>query len=399
MGKILYTSFIVIAVLVNSFCIFAQDKRTQYPPFLANSYFSINIGYISYAFSMRQLEPGYTAESVHIPHTAVRVLFGHRFNKYLSAQISYMRPVDWVEYKNVNGSHITYRVGMNVAGLTIKSSLPVSKNISISAEAGLGIITRGGFIVIDAEGVRDASFTGLLLGGGMEYQLNKKWELALSTVWSPAHKKTKQPATIFYSAGFNYTMCPLSKEKVERNANSGFIFPRQLIQAGCSTNALGYGVNNFFSKGAVPIFWGGAIQVEKGLTLNYQRNIFHTRKFFSLDWGAGLSYWKSKENKEEFYTISLYPVFRFTLLRLKSTDLYFNYSFGGPSFISKKIIEEKNTGEKFTFQDFMGLGIFTGKKRNLNAELRIAHYSNGNIFPQNNGVMIPLTLNLGYTFE
>ncbi|MFI5132231.1 MAG: acyloxyacyl hydrolase [Chitinophagales bacterium] len=47
----------------------------------------------------------------------------------------------------------------------------------------------------------------------------------------------------------------------------------------------------------------------------------------------------------------------------------------------------------------MGIGVFAGKKRSLNAEIRIAHYSNGNIFPQNNGVMIPLTLAVGYSFN
>ena len=399
MGKTLHTSFIITSVLLNSFCILAQDTRTQYPPFLVNSYFGVNIGFINYAFSKQQLEPGYEAESIHIPHTAVRVLYGHRFNKYLSAQISYMRPVAFVEYKNVNGSHKDYEVGMNVVGLTVIPTLPVSKKISVNGEVGLGVITRGGFIVINAQGVKDAIFTGLILGGGIEYHVNNKWQLKLNTVWSTANEKVKQPATLFYSAGFNYTMRPLPKEKVDRNANSRFIFPKQLIQAGYTTNGLGYGVNDFVSKGAIPIFWSGAIQVEKGFSINYQRNIFHTRKVFSLDLGAGLSYWITKKGKEKLYTLSLYPVFRFTALRSRSTDLYMNYSFGGPSFISKKIIDGMDTGEKFTFQDFMGLGIFTGKKRKLNAEVRIAHYSNGNIFPQNNGLMIPLTLNIGYSFN
>jgi hypothetical protein len=39
-----------------------------------------------------------------------------------------------------------------------------------------------------------------------------------------------------------------------------------------------------------------------------------------------------------------------------------------------------------------------GKKRKLNAELRIAHYSNGNIFPFNEGVKVPMTFNLGWAF-
>jgi hypothetical protein len=41
-----------------------QDTRTQYPAFLINSYFSVNVGYIEYAFSDRPLlESGFHAGS------------------------------------------------------------------------------------------------------------------------------------------------------------------------------------------------------------------------------------------------------------------------------------------------------------------------------------------------
>jgi hypothetical protein len=46
----------------------------------------------------------------------------------------------------------------------------------------------------------------------------------------------------------------------------------------------------------------------------------------------------------------------------------------------------------------MGLGIFAGTNRQVNAEVRIGHYSNGNIFPDNEGVKVPLTFNVGFTF-
>ncbi len=399
MGKTLYTVFVTTILLFNNYLSPAQDIRAQYPPVLVDSYFGVHIGYINYGFSAKQLEPGYTSASIRIPHTAVRVLFGHKFNRYLSAQLSYMRPVGFVEYKNVNGSHTDYEVGMNVAGLSVRLSLPLSTKIIFNAEAGAGIITRGGFIVINAPGVKDAVYGSLLAGGGLEYRLNKNWELGLNMVWSPGNEKVKQPATIFYSAGFNYTMKPLSKEKVDRNTSTGYIFPKQTIQLAYTTNALGYGVNDFVSKGAIPIFWAGAAQVENGFSLNYHRNLFHTKRVFSLDWGAGLSYWKSKLNKENFFTLAIYPLFRFTAVRSRSVDLYFHYSFGGPAFISKKIIDGRDTGEKFTFQDMMGIGVFAGKTKNINADLRIAHYSNGNIFPQNNGVMVPLTLAIGYSFH
>ena len=43
----------------------------------------------------------------------------------------------------------------------------------------------------------------------------------------------------------------------------------------------------------------------------------------------------------------------------------------------------------------MGLGMFVGKKRRLNFEVKIIHYSNGNIFNKNDGIGIPLVFNIG----
>ncbi len=377
---------------------FTQD-RAQYPSFLANSYFGVNIGYINYPFTNEHLEPGFEAESVKIPHVAVRInLLGYRFNDYLSAEISYTRPVSWVEYKNINGVQGRRSAHMNIGGLTVRGKLPLTKKFAVSGEAGLAVVTRSGFTVNDVPAMKAVSYAGLLLGGRLQYHLNKKWELAFTTAYSPKNSDAKQPATTFYSLGFNYHMRPLSPEKVARNAKSGYIWPRNLIQIGYSTNGVGYGVNNFVSEGVIPIFWGGDAQVERGFTLHYQRNVFHTRKVFSLDWGVSASWWRTDLNQDEFITLSLFPVLRFTALRTKNTDVYFNYSVAGPTYISKTLLDGQFTGKKFTFQDFMGMGMYAGKNRNLNAELRIAHYSNGNLFTTNAGVKIPLTFNLGYTF-
>jgi hypothetical protein len=157
-------------------------------------------------------------------------------------------------------------------------------------------------------------------------------------------------------------------------------------------------VNNFLSKGAVPVFWGGEAEMEQGFSIHYLRNIFHGRKLFSLDWGTSFSFFKSNRDKDEFFALSIFPLFRFTFLHTKPADLYFYYSVAGPTFISKTMIDNVNTGKKFTFQDLMGLGIFAGTNRQVNAEVRIGHYSNGNIFPDNEGVKVPLTFNVGFTF-
>lgn len=388
--------FLLLTVLFSK----AQDNRIQYPGALKNSYFGVNIGYINYPFSAAQLLPGNTVGRVKVPHTAVRIiLFGHQFNKHLSAQVSYMRPVNWVEFHNINGDGEKHTVWMNVAGLTVAGNIPLGKRVSLFAEGGLGLIMRRGFTKNNIRMVNNASYATGLFGSSLQYHVNNKWDLQLTSVWSPKNKKENQPNTLFLAAGFHYYMRELPKEKIERVKAAGYYFPKQMLYAGYSSNIIGYDVNAFVSKGAIPIFWGGEARMKRGLLLNYQRNIFHSRKVFALDWGAGIGFWKSNKNKQTFFTISAYPVFRFNFLRSQTTDFYFEYSVAGPTYISKLLIDGKHTGEHFTFQDMMGLGFFTGKKKNINAGLRIAHYSNGNLFPQNDGLMIPLTFSLGYAFE
>src|SRR5437868_7547960 len=84
----------------------ADDNRTQFPPFLRDSYVSLRGGWIGYLFSARQLEPGFEAESIEKPRPAVRLdFFGHHFTKNLGAQVTYMRPGPFVAYNNINGKN------------------------------------------------------------------------------------------------------------------------------------------------------------------------------------------------------------------------------------------------------------------------------------------------------
>jgi hypothetical protein len=310
-----------------------------------------------------------------------------------------MRPVDWVKYKNINGDQKDHSVWMNVAGLSFTAQVPLHKKLSLFTEAGLGIITRKGFSVNNNPVVTDAVYGSLLTGMALQYHLTYKWDLQLSATWSPASKKEKQPATTFFAAGFNYYLRPLSAERVERNRKYNYYFPKQILQAGYTTNNLGYGVNNAVSKGPVPIFWGGEVHLKQGFSINYQRNIFHARKVFAFDWGVGAGWWKTRQDQSTFVTISAYPVLRFMAWRSKTMNLFFEYSVAGPTYISRTVMDNKETGRRFTFQDFMGIGIIAGRQHKLNAGIRIAHFSNGNIYPKNDGVKVPLTFSLGYVMN
>ena len=46
----------------------------------------------------------------------------------------------------------------------------------------------------------------------------------------------------------------------------------------------------------------------------------------------------------------------------------------------------------------MGIGGFLGNEKKINFEVKIGHYSNGDIYPYNEGVKIPLSFSLGHTF-
>ena len=384
----------------------AQDNRFQLPLSLQKSYFELNIGSIDYNFSESQFEnlPDYDFQSVEVPHTAVRlVLYGYRFNKNISAQISYMRPVYWVNYKYANSNSVqNTSVWMNVGGLTVKAQLPVAKKLAVFGEFGLGVISRlGGENYITGEViVKKANYSSTLLGGGFKYNLTSKIDLLLSSVYSPGNKQFNQPAISFLSTGFSYNLNKLTDQRVEEKRNEaqsiGMVHPKHLFQVGYTSLILGYAINNSFAK--IPIFWGGDAEARQGISFDYRRNIYHTAKYFSIDWGVGASFFKSNIKKESFYALAAYPVFRFNFLHSKPFDGYVYYSIAGPSFISKTVIDDVDTGENFTFQDTMGLGFFMGEKRITNLEFKIGHYSNGNIFRENPGVKIPFSINLGYAF-
>jgi hypothetical protein len=365
---------------------------------LTNSYFSLNVGYVDYPFSTNQLEPGFAAQSITIPRLAVRaVLIGHQFTPFFSVQAHYARPVEYVSYRGINGEEGAHHVWMHFGGVTGKTQLPLGRRVSIYGEAGLGLTSRSGFESDTTPVVRDAHFANALLGGGLEYHVNRKWDLLAGTLLSTGNTKQNQPRTLFTSGGFRYTMRPLPDETVEANRQSGYIFPKHMIQVSYTTGSLGYGFNTLVSR-KVPIFWGGNVRVDRGVALHYEQNVFHTRKIFGFDVGGSAGFWKSRDNSEWFQTLSIYPLFRFTLVRTRPADLYVNYSLAGPSFISKTVLDGLATGNRFTFQDFMGMGVFLGPRRQFNVGVKINHYSNGNIFTENAGVKIPYTFNVGYTF-
>jgi len=132
--------------------------------------------------------------------------------------------------------------------------------------------------------------------------------------------------------------------------------------------------------------------------VHYQRNVFHTEKAFAIDWGASLTWARSRQAGDGFAAVSLYPLFRWTPFRSRAADLYFMYSLAGPTLLSAHVLDGNDVGKAFTFQDLLGVGIYALESRRFNLEARIGHYSNGNLLPRNAGIRLPFTLLAGWTF-
>lgn len=387
---------VLLAVRLSAAAAAAEDTRGQYPAFLDRSYFGASLGSMHYGFSSRQLQPGFQAAEVETPHPAARVtLFGRELSRFLSAQVTYMRPVVYVSYRDVNGDGAQHRLLVHFGGLTLRPQVPVGR-LTLFGEVGLGITTRRGVFVDDVAAIAPASYASALLGGGADYHLSGPWDLSAGVTWSPGSSRHAQPATLLGSAGFRYNLRRRPPPPGAGDAPATAAFPRSVLQAEYTTG-VGYGVNDFVSR-KVPIFWGGAVKVARGAAVHFQRNVFHTRKRFGFDLGASASWLESRGEGDRLVALSAYPLFRLTVLRFPAADIHVFYSLAGPSYVSRSVIDGRDTGGAFTFQDFMGVGAFVGRGRRVSAAVKINHYSNGNILTENAGVKVPLTFGLGLTF-
>src|SRR5262249_34984631 len=307
------------------------------------------------------------------------------------------RPGRFVRYNNINGTQVSKQVSNAYAGLTLVVRAPLTQSIGIYGEGGGGVTSRSGFLVGDHVALKGAHYTSGLLGAGFTIRASEHIDWLLSATYLPGRRSFDQPSSRFYTLGLRYQMRPVPDAAVEANKHTGNFFPKAVARLGFTTNAAGYGTNTLFSR-KIPIFWGGNLAPGSGVTFDYQRNYFHTQKIFAFDLGISASAWKSNDNAQTFGTISGYPMFRWFILRRQPMDLYGSYSLAGPTFMTKTIIENQLLGARFTFQDFIVVGAFLGKDRKTNVEIGIKHFSNGNLFPTNASVKVPLTFLIGVTF-
>lgn len=383
-----------------------EKKKTKFTNFLANSYYSINLGGIFYPFSNDNLIDGYATETFSKNRFSGRLLLGHKLREDVSIQFGTIRPASWFKYDNINNIGYDRSVWINAWTLSLKKDFNLSDKTSLFGEVGIANVTRVGFSINDNVIYEDAHFASPMYSLGLQYWLSKKWRLSAMGNFIPKSNKYNQPSISQATLGFEYHLQQVDDKTADEYLNNHYFFPNNIFQLSYGTGAIGYGMNQFFSMNmrvgnfesfGIPVFWLGDIRANHSISLTYQRLIYRSERIFSLDWGVSATYFQTN-GKENIFAFSIFPVLRFYLLRKKYYDFYTNYSIIGPTYISKSIIDDFDSGTNITYQDIMGFGVFFGKDRKYNIELRIMHYSNGNIFSDNAGVAVPIQFTLGKTF-
>lgn len=385
-----------------------EDKKskTKFTNFLAKSYYSINFGGIFYPFSNDNLQPGYATETFSRNWFSGRFLLGYKITDNLSAQFGTMRPASWFKYDNVNNIGYDRSVWINAWSLSLKNDFNINSKTSVYAEAGVANLTRIGFSIDDKVVYEDAHYASLIYSFGVQYWLSNKWRLTASGTFLPKSDKYNQPSISQANLGFEYHLQQVDDKTAEEYATNKYFFPNNILQVSYGNGGIGFGMNEFFSMNmqlgnfesfGIPVFWLGDVKAQHALSITYQRLIYRSEKIFSLDWGASATYFQSRGG-ENVFAFSIFPVLRFYLLRRNSFDFYTNYSIIGPTYITQSSIDNFDTGTNVTYQDTMGFGVFFGKDRKYNFEMRIMHYSNGNIFVNNSGVAVPIQFTFGKTF-
>ena len=266
-------------------------------------------------------------------------------------------------------------------------------------DAGVAVTSRHGAKTDAGDTiVEDVHYPAVLVGGGLDYQMNDRWSLQGGISRAAGSRTHNQPRTILLSGRCTLPLTPLPADRVADGLSGGHIFPEHVIQFGYASGIGGERPDHFVSR-TIPIFWGGHVSVHRGFTARYERNLFHTRSLFAFDLGTSVSDWRTAGTA----SISSRPrSIRFSdssCFERAAADFHVLYSVAGPTYISTEALDGLDIGTtRFTFQDLIGSGCLAGKQRNMAIGLGLTHYSNGNLFPVNAGVAIPLTFSLGYAF-
>ena len=147
-------------------------------------------------------------------------------------------------------------------------------------------------------------------------------------------------------------------------------------------------------------------QENKTIGLDYAFYEFKRSARQTLTVGVSYTYLETNfGSNEDLYAISVYP--QLTLLPDATswvnrhvpdgTTPYFFVRALGPTYISGRRFGEREQSEHFTFQAQVGIGVRFATRSGRESSLSISwkHFSNANLFPDNDGFDLPIVVSFG----
>lgn len=144
-----------------------------------------------------------------------------------------------------------------------------------------------------------------------------------------------------------------------------------------------------------------ADQSNRSYGADYHFYRFTRGEYQHLIIGASYTYIDADHDDDAFdnslYAISIYPQLNLYLKQKSWGQPYFFVRALAPSYISDNYLGERQQDNHFSFQAQVGAGAYLnlGQGRRGSVSLSFKHFSNANIFSDNDGFDLPLMLNLG----
>lgn len=156
----------------------------------------------------------------------------------------------------------------------------------------------------------------------------------------------------------------------------------------------------------VYVSWGTGPQHNKhqhnsqvALDYNFYMFRFSARRGISLGMGY-TRLWTNLATDREIRALSFYPQLTLWPVRESLRNTYFFVRALGPTYLSENRLGRRQQAENFAFQAQVGVGY----RKQLNADktlmlqVSFKHFSNANLFNDNDGIDIPFVLTFGLSY-
>jgi hypothetical protein len=144
-----------------------------------------------------------------------------------------------------------------------------------------------------------------------------------------------------------------------------------------------------------PLMWNARLKVDRSLIIGYEKAVYTPNQYFSLYTGVSSGLMKTIHPvMDDVYVLSGYLLARFYFYNTSSFKTYILYSPAGPSMLSKSQFATTGFSNLFVFQNQFGIGWELDKSAKIGCFLKMYHYSNGDLFPVNGGIDIPLVFGI-----